>query len=86
MPVLVDEFLDDRTAELAELLETAMQAPTLLVKNKVAHSGGLKPPTRGLVASGLQFLLRLATVFADEVGDFGFLSFNFSLRAFPHDD
>jgi hypothetical protein len=24
-------------------------------------------------------------MFAEEVGGFGFLSFNFSLRAFPHD-
>jgi len=38
-----------------------------------------------LLPFSFQFFSRLAAVFAEEVGGFGFLSFNFSLRAFPHD-
>ena len=38
-----------------------------------------------LITSSFQFFTRLAAVFAEEVCGFGFLSFNLSLRAFPHD-
>jgi hypothetical protein len=74
-------------------LQQRVQLVSLLVQEPTAATPHTPPEARLRLllvvcvsfAFSFQFFTRLAAMFAEEVGGFGFLSFNFSLRAFPHD-